>query len=36
MTAAWVLTLALGLAINFYQMIKTNEYKTKIVHLSGR
>ena len=35
MTVRCVLMLAVGLTINFYQMRKTNEFKTKLAKMTG-
>ena len=35
MTVGCVLTFVLGFAINFYQMTKTIEFKTKLANITG-
>ena len=35
MTVRCVLMLAVGLTLNFYQMRKTNEFKTKLAKMTG-
>ena len=35
MTVGCVLMLAVGLTINFYQMRKTNEFRTKLAKMTG-